>query len=385
MSRLGNVSDVPHIDFCLLSNCNTIPAHPLLSNLVEHLGSGSFGIAIGNALHCIKIMENQKLSRDELVFSNWASQVGVGPRLICCGTMLMSKHQLLGWAEDSIGKALPVPKWITALTDIDTVKVDYVAYERWDTNLWDVLQRYTLTEHLIEPIIPKYRKHLEIMRKHGVVHGDLLPRNILVRMKGDQLTDVCFTDFADAFPARRWFLNQWIDKSYRDLTIRCFTTFQYRLQLQQAIYERCKQNLAKPIEISKKECLVRWLLHNPYNLDACVLESLLAIFNKAAPIRIPSVFNFDLAWDDRGRIEVAFCHGTFKQNHVISGFKRMGAVRLLLSRHGSSRFGKLLFVNALGKAIAQQKEIEFWPSSFIVPDPNNRNLLCIFMEEAKTE
>jgi hypothetical protein len=346
------------------------------------LGSGSFGVVIGNDKYCIKLVEQGKLSVDEVRFSQWASDRGVGPQLICCGKVILAKRKLLSWADDSLGKALPVPRWIAKLPESETVELDYIAFERWDTTLWDVLLRYPLTERLIEPIIDKYERHLEVLRKHHLVHGDLLPRNILVRMSDGQLTDICFTDFADAFFVRTWFLNELIDESYRKLTIRCFTTFNFNSKLQQLIRKHALGTVDFPFELTARECLYRWLLYNPHNLDLCVLECLRSTLGLEVKISIPIGFQFDLAWDDHGKVEVFFCHQNFRQSHIVSGFKTMAQLRRTLDRNCSSRFAKLLFVTLQDKAVAREKECRYWPSAFIRKEAGK---LYIPMEECEPD
>lgn len=369
-------------NFCLDANGNTFPPHELLHDLTQHLGSGSFGIVIGSDKYCIKLVGKHKLSTDEVRFSQWASDRGIGPRLICCGNAILAKRKLLEWADESVKKELPVPRWVKELSESETVEVDYIAFERWDTTLWDVLLRYPLTEHLIEPIVDKFEQHLKVLHQHHIVHGDLMPRNILVRITGDQLTDVCFTDFADTFFVRTWFLNELIDESYRKLTIRCFTTFKFNSKLQQLVRKHSIGTLDFPFELTARECLYRWLLYNPHNLDRCVLDCLRSTLGLEVKISVPRGFQFDLAWDDRGKVEVFFCHQNFRQSHIISGFKTMAQLRRSLDRNCSSRFAKLLFVTLQDKAIAREKECHYWPSAFIRKEAGR---LYIPMEESRPD
>jgi hypothetical protein len=367
---------------CLDNSGNVIPQHELLHNLTQHLGSGSFGIVVGNDNHCIKILGRHKLSTTELRYSQWASDRQVGPLLICAGTILLSRGKLLQWADESRAKELPVPRWIRELPEGETVEADFLAFERWDTTLFDVLLRFPLTERLIAPIVDKYQRHLKVLREHHLVHGDLLPRNILVRMDGDQLTDICFTDFADAFFVRTWFLNEYIDESYRKLTIRCFTTFKFNSKLQQLIRKHTRGTTDFPFELTPRECFYRWLLYNPHNLDLCVLECLRSTLDLDVQISTPIGFQFDLAWDDRGKVEVSLCHQNFRQSLVISGFKTMAQLRKSIARYCSPRFAKLLFVTLQDKVIAQEKECRYWPSAFIRKEAGR---LCILMEEFRPD
>lgn len=381
--QLAKLETITQRNFTLTNGCKTLPSCEEFASLGEYIGSGSFGVVIGNKNYCVKLVDSGKLLDFEVRFSDWASRNGVGPKLICYGKMNVPHSLLDEWQMHAIANDFPVPKWLDMTSETLLTQLDYIAFERWETTLYDVLKRFELSAYLLEPIVPKFAQHLETLRKAGFVHGDLTPRNILVRMKDGQLVDVCFTDFADAFMTRAWFLNQYISDTFRALTIGCFTKLSFNQKLAQAIKKQCDRKSPEPVNITAAECFRRWLLFNPHNLDRCVLACLLYTLDIPYPIKIPTVFNFNLGWDDRGRLEVLVCFENSKEKHLVDGFKSIMHLRRDMNRWGNSRFRRLAFVTKAGKVIPASKEDDYFPSSFIMPDPNNYNQMCIFMQSVE--
>lgn len=73
----------------------------------------------------------------------------------------------------------------------------FIVTEKWDGTLHDDI---CLKENLIKKIC----QQIDAIHKIGYVHGDIVEKNVLVKIKNDEIIDVTLTDFGVAAPLEQW-------------------------------------------------------------------------------------------------------------------------------------------------------------------------------------
>lgn len=72
------------------------------------------------------------------------------------------------------------------------------------TDKWDGSMRYFQLTTLPQPLVFKLEVCVKRVHEQGLVHGDLLPKNILVKMRNGVPVDVTLSDFGLVRPAEKW-------------------------------------------------------------------------------------------------------------------------------------------------------------------------------------
>lgn len=380
-----NIDGIPMFEFTLNPDCTVQEYHPLLQNLPNFVGSGSFGVTLGDGKHCVKLA-NQIYGR-ELGYALWASEKKVGPKLLCHGFMVIPPSIIKRLKQSANAAGTPIPRWLKELNDNGpSAQLAFIAFEQWPMTLYHVLIEQKLTLDLIMPIVSIYKEKLDVLRRHKVVHGDLMPRNILVKMEDGKLSDLCFTDFADAFKWKYWFTEEVTSERFRYQSLHIYYNFNLNARLKVAIQSLLKESLPNST-LTGQEALHRWMLYQPHNLDACVLACLVHTLEapELFPIALPPSFNFKLGWNSDCMMKVAVQHMNFKQEFIVHGLKPLSYLRRALNQYGSERFVKLHFLLGDGKQIPREKEHKYFPSTSIVADPTILFRYCIHMAEAKED
>jgi len=365
-----DLDSIPMFEFTMNSDSTIQEYHPLLQRLPLFVGSGSFGVTIGDGKHCIKISDH--ILGRELKFAALAASIGVGPKLLCHGFIVVPPEVAQSLKKSALAADLPVPKWLKHLMRGAHAQLAFIAFEQWTMTLYQVLLENDLTLDLIRPIIEPYRHKLKLLKRERLVHGDLMPRNILVKIVDGKLTDLCFTDFADAFRRKNWFTGERISQRFRDVTLRVFNNYTMNAKLKVALHQSA---------MTDQESLRQWMLFEPHNLDACVLASLCHLFDVPDyfPVSMPPAYNFNLPWTPDCLMKVAVQHLNYKEEFTVHGLHPLSRLRHVLNEYGSQRFGKMHFLTTEGEWVPREKEAETFPSACIVADPNILFRYCIHM------
>lgn len=362
-----NVSDVPVVELTLDDDGNVQEYHPKLQRLPDFIGSGSFGIAIGNGKHCIKMADI--IREREILYATWASQLGVGPKLICHGFVVVPQALLKRLKLSALRAGLPLPYRLKMTeSSTDSIQLNFIAFEQWTMTLHQWLSEEIVSQELIEPIVQSFKHKLGIMRREGVVHGDLMPRNILVRVVDRKLTDVCLTDFADAFCWKNWFSSKITPEKFRSVTLGIFKKFNYNDTLKHAVHA------LNGFQLTADECMYNWMLYEPHNLDQHIMASLCYHVGAGQhfPLEKPREFNFAIPWDKTCLIRVSLRRDNLKQEFTVCGLKTLAKLRRVLNEYGSTRFKSAVFVTTDGRLVDPKDEATTYPSACIRTNPDNQ-------------
>jgi len=98
-------------------------------------------------------------------------------------------------AQHGIAPALHEARW---LADRDA---GLLVLERWDLSLEELLARPSLCVEALRRVQRALRRVLRALRQIGVVHADLLPKNIVVRLRGGRVDAVALIDWGLSFYA----------------------------------------------------------------------------------------------------------------------------------------------------------------------------------------
>lgn len=88
--------------------------------------------------------------------------------------------------------------------------VGFLATEKWDISLWEWIQNNNLRHTqkgypLPKKLISKLSHLIERMHKKGYVHGDIMEKNIMLRLNSKGLpVDICLTDFGLTIEKDDW-------------------------------------------------------------------------------------------------------------------------------------------------------------------------------------
>lgn len=92
--------------------------------------------------------------------------------------------------------------------------VGFLVTDKWDISLWDFTKRQLVIKKHLDPLpfhlLHKLSALIKRLHQQRIVHGDILEKNILLRLKSpdsfesDDILDVTLTDFGLMQPISRW-------------------------------------------------------------------------------------------------------------------------------------------------------------------------------------
>ena len=162
--------------------------------LERYINEGTYGVVYGACDiegNCEYILKVQQLTNDEAQ-KDWENEVKL--------TQTLNKN--------GIGSKM-ARAWIC---DEDEQKLGIFASEKWDGDLQS-------NECPSLNIIEKIEDQITALHKMGLVHGDILPKNVLVKRDDDgNITDATISDFGTVDTVERWKFKQhdheWIKTFY---------------------------------------------------------------------------------------------------------------------------------------------------------------------------
>lgn len=88
--------------------------------------------------------------------------------------------------------------------------VSFMATEKWDISLWDWIKQNNFNRSrdgypLSNTLINKLKHQITRLHKHGFTHGDLMEKNIMLRLdKRGRPFDISITDFGLTMRTNEW-------------------------------------------------------------------------------------------------------------------------------------------------------------------------------------
>ena len=338
------------------------------------LGNGSFGMIFVSRDDIIKLEVAHRPKLLELDLTNWAGENGYGPALKRWGKLKIKEtdfDDLL--AEMTENTEVSLPHWFTELGRGDP-SVYYIVMDRWDTDLQHWLNRQRNYSTALGRVAPKAMEKLvegiRELHKLGLVHMDLLPKNILVKLDAnDRVIDLGMTDFGNSQLRKEWFFVE--PDSNRKLFTDYFLEFPETVAVGRSLYE------SRPLPNSSNKAAAEfWLLNEPFNFDWVVpqayeLQSTMLRLPMIPRLKFPCKFEFTLPWSETGFLEVSLkMDGAVQPFGKVFGLWSLAFLRQQLERRFPQAKGKLFIWND-GKRSYEtpmKEEKEFCVSSVIRKD-----------------
>lgn len=322
-----------------------IEGEPSLT-LDKFIGSGSQGMVFASRDLVIKLETADGRYPGHIEFymnlNEWASDNDVGPKFFHWGTVAVDSTALAYFK--SVIKGV-TPYWLEA---DEPGQIYYSVYERWDSDLNAYLRHNLNRLYAIEPaVMQKFAERIRRLHQRQVVHLDLMPKNILVRVRDDRVTDMVITDFGFARPRSAWFFN--VHPERRDRLVRYY-----------AVQEQMTKNWAQ--QLGKQE-FAEWLKYEPFNADWCLYANYALLRNLPVLKQLgkpPPYFNFQLPWSIQGWLQVKITDGKKEIQLAVHGLMSLVKLRESLSKQSSFNMKKFKF-----QGIKIKDERRTYPSSVI--------------------
>jgi len=258
--------------------------------LKDIIGWGAWGIVFSTAdrRYVIKAMRGHADDyKAEIVHSRTAAKIGIGPKFNGWTEVIFATHrefeEFVNFPTSTAFAAagFPIPKWVNRPNPVLTLLI----FEAWDSSLVTFLQENNKeTSALTDPAVldpSLLRKFITGVRKlhvHDIIHLDILPKNILIRFKNQQITDICLGDYGSAVSLNGWFMTS--DAAWRQLFIDYHSTqMKNRRHMEDSGYmEYMLQQFGQhqSSQLGAMQDWQRWLRDNPLNFDNAMLYYLTA-------------------------------------------------------------------------------------------------------------
>jgi len=328
-TRIGEAK----FDHSPLSGQSSLIIGSTLHEIGEIIGWGAHGLVLANREHTrvYKIMRGDPLQREnimsEIVHTELASRLQAGPKFY-------------GWAplefptQDSFFKFIQLPtspaffetlaalseserqppQWLREGLVAKPEELTLLVIESWDASLltyltenakqWiDLVNPDVVNPHVLEGFITRLLE----LHDHDFIHGDLLPKNILVRYDraSKRISAMTLTDFGMSGALDEWFFNT--DSQHRDVVLGYFSNSitkwpeQWRAGSYYADMIEVFREPKKP-DIAALSNWQYWLSNDPFNMDLGLLyylaretPSLWPLFLPKTPTtayNLPNYFNW---------------------------------------------------------------------------------------------
>ena len=197
----------PYIPLPLEIKTDELACPAIRLQLYNLLGEGAFGsvFQVCDQEDCDKVIKLQVLPkgsrianfREEVKKCKRASDMGYGPRMF--------------WACLSDGRALQSLLNIPVNSKfLEAPVVGLIVQEAWDGSLNQLSPIEWCNANVLRLLQDKVRK----MHEDGIVHGDLLPKNVLYRKRDGVIVDVMPADFGNSFFWQQAQWPEWIQTLY---------------------------------------------------------------------------------------------------------------------------------------------------------------------------
>jgi serine/threonine protein kinase len=207
------------------------------------------------------------------------------------------------------------------------------------------------------------------LHKLGMVHLDLLPKNILVNIYNGQVVDIAMTDFGNVIHRTEWFFDQTM--KMRDQFVRYFLEHKELEDVGRGIVENNPAPDADGFQMT-----YYWLLNEPDNFDWALLER----YNLGpSPVKVQEVpwislpprFNFSLPWSRAGQLDIQVkFDGAMHPLGEINGLWTLKQLRRFAQKRYPQLKGLHLTWEAAGaiQKVAFRQQNEFLVSTVIRKD-----------------
>jgi serine/threonine protein kinase len=277
--------------------------------LGDFYASGAFGMIFSRDNYIVKLEISDDSKLLEMDLNHWASESGFGPRFWAWGRLQITRPDF-DMLVDQMISSLPNrsrPHWYYDMQDnVGSVIVYYSVFEKWDMDLRQWISQqpqpkdalYTISD----TIMKKLATGVAELHKLGMVHLDLLPKNILVNLYNNQVVDIAMTDFGNVIHRDEWFFRQ--TRQMRARFVKYFLEHKELEEIGNALMREHPAPDAVPYELA-----YFWLLHEPDNFDWALLTRYnlgpSPIKVQTVPwIQLPPSFNFRLYWDNQGHLDI---------------------------------------------------------------------------------
>lgn len=321
--------------------------------LGKFIGSGSQGMVFASrdGSSVIKLETGADRYPGHMEFymnlNEWASDNDVGPKFLGWGPVTIDAIALRHFK--ALSKKI-VPHWLEA---DEPGQVYYSIYERWDSDLSAYVKRDIHRFYDIDnAVMLKFVERIRRLHQRQVVHLDLMPKNILVRVVDDKVQDMVMTDFGFARPRPAWFFN--VRPERRQRVVRYY-----------GVLENSTRLWAE--QVGEQE-FAEWLEREPFNADWCLVANYALLHNWPSLKQIgktPPYFNFTLPWSIKGWLEVEISDGQSVVQLSVYGLMSLSKLRDRLVKEGTFNMKKLKFQSS-GTVVKIKDERTLYPSSVIV-------------------
>jgi serine/threonine protein kinase len=152
------------------------------------MGRGAYGSVAQACLkdrcdYAVKMMRTQNVNKEEIAIIKELSGLGIGAKFID------------SWECDPADFQAPLLD--QPVMDEDSSSITMIVSEKWDSQL--------PFDTCIDPkILVKLCGEIQTLHELGLVHGDILEKNILVKTKDGKIVDATLTDFGTVDTVEAW-------------------------------------------------------------------------------------------------------------------------------------------------------------------------------------
>jgi serine/threonine protein kinase len=243
------------------------------------------------------------------------------------------------------------PRWFNKKNAGD---IYYSIFEKWDTDLYhylddDEVRRF---HNIPRPVIERFAERIRKLHRRAVVHLDLAPKNVLVRVQDDVVQEMVLADFGLSRPRISWYFD---------------TSEKFRESIATYYAEDWTAGVWADYLNNYNSSFREWIVNEPFNADWCLVGAYAVGHKWQAMIdrllKMPPDFNFEIPWDESGWLTAIVGDGKTTVRVEVHGLMSLSKLRQTLK--DSFAMNRLQFIDTTEEVIAVKDEKAAYPSSVL--------------------